>query len=735
MRERILCSICVSFLLLQAFVILVTGGQSYFRVPASSIFYDMEESREILLVGQVYKKTDTSKNQVLYLKNNSIYYRNNSFQESNMIVYLDKTEYQEISIGEGVKLRGMLQLFETARNPGNFDQKQYYARQNLRGYVWCEEMMSVFGEEESWREKLYQARKTWKELILEYMGEDTGGVLCAILLSEKSEMSSETKELYQKIGIGHVLAISGLHISFLGLGAYRLIRKVGVPFLVSGILAVGLLTVYVIMVGFSVSVVRAYIMLLFRILADITGRVYDILTALAFAAAVTVLYQPLSLTDAGFYLSYGAVCGIVLVKPQMEKLISQKHRWVQESMASLAINVTIFPVTLWFYYEFPTYSFVMNLIVIPLMSIVLGAGLLGSIGVLVFVPAGEICFKIVDSILQFYEWLGEIGNRLPMSTIVFGKPAWYQLFLYYVVLCALLFFLVVCKNEKILKKSRNYIWAVFGLLVLCFLKIPDGTLQVTVLDVGQGDCIFMRGPCGNTYLIDGGSSDVEQVGEYRIESFLKSQGAGVLDYVFVSHGDSDHYNGILEMLGRQQTGICIKKLVLPCHYQTDEKLVKLMEKALAQKVEVAVIESGAKITEGPLSLICVQPGAQDGDLEGNAGSMVLSVQMKQFQMLCTGDVELEGENRLCENLAGQTYDVLKVAHHGSKNSSKERLLEMIRPSIAVISVGKDNSYGHPHSETLNRFRNIGSRILMTSESGAIRLETDGEVIDIFEGCL
>ncbi len=737
MNERLLCSICVSFLVVQSLLMLMTGGRPFLEVPASSIFYNMEESRNILLKGKIYKKADTSKNLVLYLQNNSIYDQNNSFYAFKIIVYLDKTEYDlnRISIGETIYIQGQLEPFEEARNPGNFDQKLYYAKENLRGFVWCEEIKGISGETDRFAERLYRLKQTWKEMILNNMSENTGGVLSAILLSEKSEMDAQVKELYQTIGIGHVLAISGLHISFIGLGIYQLLRKSGLPYIAAGLLALSLLTGYVVMVGFSVSVIRAYSMLLFRILADVTGRVYDILTAVAFSATVTVLYQPLALMDAAFYLSYGAICGIVLVKPQIEKIIPQKNRLVRGSMASLAINITLFPVMLWFYYEFSTYSIVMNLVVIPLMNLVLGLGFCGSVGVVICYPLGKICFMIVDLILQFYEFLGEIGSRLPLSTIVFGEPEWYEVCFYYVVLVCILIFLNISKNESTIKKGRKYIcFAAFAACIM-FCYFPNGKMQVSFLDVGQGDSIFIRGPFGHTYLIDGGSSDVKQVGKYRIEPFLKSQGVGSLDYVFVSHGDADHYNGIAEMIERQKTGVRIKQLVFPANYQNDENLLYLMEVALDQRIKISVIEKDKKLQEGDMEIVCLQPQMEEQGLEGNAGSMVLSISMGNFDLLCTGDVEMEGEERLCKRLGERQYDVLKVAHHGSKNSTKEEFLQIVKPRLAVISAGQDNSYGHPHKETMNRLRQVGSTILQTKESGAIMLESDGDFIDILESCL
>lgn len=269
---------------------------------------------------------------------------------------------------------------------------------------------------------------------------------------------------------------------------------------------------------------------------------------------------------------------------------------------------------------------------------------------------------------------------------------------------------------------------------------PHGNLTVSMLDVGQGDCIFLCGPAGNTYFIDGGSSDVEQVGKYRIEPFLKSQGVGEVDYVFLTHGDKDHYSGILEMLERQEVGVRIQNLVLPANYKQDAALTELVDIARTVGTHTLVMHEGDCLYEGEganraaLQLTCLQPSAKEGKLSGNAGSLVLDVTYGAFSMLCTGDVEAEGEEVLVKKLRGKDYDVLKVAHHGSKNSTSQEFLKVTKPEIALISAGKDNSYGHPHVETIKRLETARNQVFYTMRSGLITLEVNKDKIAIISYC-
>lgn len=721
MKTRPLCVVCLLIILLQGVIMIMKGGDSITEIPASSIFYAGKE-KTLLIKGQVYKKTSNSNYQILYLKNNSV-------KDNRLIIH--DYNFTEIPIGKYILIRGKLCHFEKARNPGEFDKSLYYARQNIFGSILCEEILDVSGDRNILMECLYQLKNLWKKSLHGCMGDKNGGILAAMILGEKSEMDLEVKELYQNNGISHILAISGLHISFIGMGIYKLIRKTGMGFCVSGILAMSILTLYVLMIGFSVSAVRAYIMLLLKIGADITGRTYDMLTAAMLGAALTVIYQPLYLTDGGFYMSYGAILGIAILLPVLEYCFPCRWKLLSGCYASIAINLMLFPIMLWFFYVFPTYSVLLNMLVLPLTGPVLGIGILGSIFVLCVPFVGEVCLKVCGCILEFYEWICRVGNQLPLSRIVLGQPEWREIILYYTVLLGIVLMVPYFIKRNAKRKWCCSTWLAIVLVALLMAYRPSGILNITMLDVGQGDGIYLRGPEGMTYFIDGGSSDASSLGKYCIEPFLESRGTGTLDYVFITHGDTDHYNGIEEMLGRQDVGVVIRNLVLPVNYRQDESLVELAKKAKEVAINVLVINEGDILKEGNMQILCLQPAKRDSDLKGNAGSMILEVRYKLFSMLFTGDVEGEGEELLLRKLKEKDYDVLKVAHHGSKYSTSEKFLELCNPEVALISAGENNSYGHPHKELLDRLEDAGCKIYNTQKKGAIIIQTDGNSLTIW----
>ncbi len=783
MKNRPLGSFCLVVFLFMCLLI-QAGGDWFVKERSPS---PLERSgiagEKIRLTGQVYQKEQKDDCQIFYLKQVSVYdpapsgaKPNSIFKEPKILIYDD--QFTPAAIGSELLVCGKVKLYERERNPGNFNQKLYYQRQDIHGCVWASSVQILMESEGDLREWLYQFRTRWRENLLQILGERDGSVLAAMLLGEKGGMDPEVKELYQANGIGHVLAISGLHLTFIGLGIYRLMRRLCGSYPAGGAAGILFLSMYILMIGLTVSVLRALIMFLFRVGADMTGRHYDGPTALSAAAVAVLLWQPLYLYDGGFWMSFGAILAVQLILPLMQVrrkpeqdagMAAAAKAWtaqviakgrdlgrsiLQSLWASAGITSMLLPVLLYFFFEVPVYSVFLNLLVIPLVSVLLFLGLFGSLLCLFIYPLGVPVLQLCGVIFRLYETLCQSALRLPGARLVTGQPKFWQIFAYYVCLTLALILLWRLKKHlentreareralrislgeerrRIRRKERKAscrVWTraglllILGIFLLCSRFDEKDVCRITMLDVGQGDGIFIQSPAGITCFVDGGSSDVRQVGKYRIEPFLKSQGVDRLDYVFISHSDSDHVNGIQEMMERQEIGIKIGCLVLSARETWDEGLTALAERALDCGVSVAAIESGQTFFEGDLSMTCLWPEAETGG-EVNELSMVLALSFGNFDMLFTGDLGQEEERPLLENLEtfcpGRNFEVLKTAHHGSKNSSSVEFLEEVRPKYALISAGRNNTYGHPHTETLERLEEAGSIIYCTQETGAITI--------------
>ena len=785
MKKRPLCAICILFLVIQSIRVLFSGVEE--TQPSALEKVVSYGEKQVELAGTVYRIEEKKKVTAVFLKDSTVSVADQMLNESELLVYISKNETEqstEIKIGNRAAVSGEAEIFETARNPGNFDQKTYYLRQGIHVLVWAEQFRILSLDTKPVRQFLSEVRGRWNELLVRHLGDYYGGTMSAILLGEKSGLDARMKTMYQKCGISHLLAISGLHMTFLGMGIYNLLRKAGCGFTISGLTGGVLLILYSLMIGAGVSSLRALIMFMVRIGAEITGRDYDLLTSLFLSAAILCFRQPLYLTDAGFQLSYGAILGIALFSPVFSEMfgcaqVSDRKRrlerkktgrilWMQSKgltaflwilnglSTSLAVNVFLLGPLLWFYFEVPPYSVFLNLIVIPVMPVAMGAGVAGSALSLMSDAAGGAVLQICGGVLRSYDQVCTWAGMLPCNRFVAGKPDAPWIVVYYLVLAGLwiLFKYIVGKREqeeekrksgnKISNKSRKpcrlpgcaILFFAAGMALVCRggFRLPDEA-QITVLDVGQGDGIHIRHDSLNC-LIDGGSSDVSSVGTYRLEPYFLSRGVDALDYVFVTHGDDDHISGVREMLENQTFGVKIRNLVMPLLEYQDEKLIGLAQAAAKNGTRVTVMDPGDKITTGAaeeekgMVLTCIGPESGLEVEPGNETSLVLDLSFGEFDMLFTGDVEGSGEESLISSGLLRDYDILKAAHHGSKNSGTEEFLQITAPEYAVISAGKDNRYGHPHAETLQRLNDAGGTVYSTQDNGAVMIRSDGVTMTI-----
>lgn len=723
------------------------GGSRIFPVLGESEFERLHsDGDKVRLCGQIYRKTKKEDIWILYLKGIRVQEQGESEieAEDNLLVYLSNGQEERVpEYGQYIRVSGTISFFQNAPNPGNFNQRFYYRKQGITGALKqarLEEIRAFTGKA-GWKYRLLEwmsdIREKTAEQILAYLGEEKGGVLCSMMLGDRAYMDEEVRENYQKSGIGHLLAISGLHVSFVGMGIYEILRHASFTrtFAAGGSCAV--LILYAVLTGGSISAVRAAVMFLIRMGAEVTGREYDGLTAAGTAMLLMLSFNPLQLFDAGFLLSFGAVLGVYLILPFWQT--EGEAKWKRTIKMSLSVQLAVLPIMLYYYYEISPYSIFWNLLAVPLAGIVLACGFAGILtGTVVsggLWPA-RISYGISGLILGIYEEGSRIMLEIPGARWVAGRPGTVQILAYYMVLAVML----ACFRFG--KKKAAYTGILAAVLLMGFPHGRAGELEIYMMNVGQGDAFFLRGPKGGTYLIDGGSSTVSDVGKYRIEPFLKSEGVGKLDYVWVSHGDIDHLGGIEEMLKRQKYGIRIERIVLPGERFWDEKLYEFAQTATEYGAKVYTVEAGQILREGEMELFCIWPGDEKEKEEmpepGNEASMVLALRYRRFDMLFTGDLENDAEDTVSARIGelqeqkklSDRFEVLKVGHHGSRNATSERLLEITRPDAAWVSAGEKNRYGHPHEEVLERLANWGVSLYNTKDGHAVKLCTDGEKYSI-----
>ncbi|MCM1127244.1 MAG: DNA internalization-related competence protein ComEC/Rec2 [Lachnospiraceae bacterium] len=731
MRKRPLACACLLLTLL--FYLAV----NLFSPPVQG--QDMEG--KVRVTGRIYQKELRMQAEspvlVLYLKDLS----GVSPPGKAVICYL-KSGQKEPEMGSRVTVEGSYRTFERASNPGQFDSYSYYLASGISYRLNQAIILEKTVTYSKVGEGLYRIRKFLSDKLSESLAEEESALMRTILLGEKWELDREVKELYQRNGIAHILAISGLHVSMLGMGLYHLLRKSGISMKLSAVLASVLLVLYGVMTGFSVSAVRAILMFSLHMLAIVTERTYDLLTALSVSAVILLVTQPLYVNYSGFVFSFGCVLGIALLTPALtegeggifERKKSILTAGVKGILSACSMGVVTLPIYLWYYYQFPLWSVLLNLLVIPLMSYLMAAGIL-LLAVSIICPSAVGPLTVlIRGIFRIFESACAVSEKLPAHLVNFGRPQAWQMFLYLAVL------LLVIRMKKKVTLPVRWLAAAFGVLIL--LVRPGGELEITFLDVGQGDGIYVETAEGERFLVDGGSSSVGSVGKYRLIPFLQFQGTRRLDAVFVTHPDTDHCNGIKEILEQgEDSGIYVDWLVLPDieEESKSDEYKSLVEAAKQNHVPVTYISRGQKLQRGELTITCLHPQKGYETEDANAYSMVLELDYGNFSALLTGDLEGTGEQSFLEyqkkreeNQESRSLTVLKAAHHGSKYSTTKEFLEMMNPSIAVISAGKGNSYGHPHEELLKRLQEQGCLIYQTSESGAVTVRVKNDRVEVEE---
>ena len=720
------------------------------------------------------------------------------------------------SIGSRVRISGSFSLYTEATNIGQFDARNYYAARKIYGQV--KKAAIVYTEPPNitgrGKECLWQLRRHLAETFLEVYGEENGALLAAMLLGERTFLSEETQGLYKAAGALHVIAVSGLHISLLGLGLYRLLRRIFDAQAPAAVISVLCMAAYVFLVGNPPSAVRAFIMFAMGLLAGYWKRTLDTPTALSLSAAIILMGNPFYIGQSSFLLSFLAILAIAVFQPALKECLAhinpyhfplsrlwnsgnvwrlrpwnsgnvwricpwnsgnvwrlrlwnsgkffgvrhldpQKvpevcHELLKKAgnglQSSFSVWIVTLPVQLFFFSEVSLFGIFFNLLIIPLMGVILLLGIAGlflkEIFHLFAFLTGSVLTDLeitVISICRYAEGIffavikagGSLADRLSFTMWTPGKPVYGKMLLAF---CLLLLF---CLLGNLSENGRTFpekFWKYrLGILlgvILLLAGYPAHNLQITFLDVGQGDGICMELPDGRVYLMDGGSSDVSKVGNYRLVPFLKAKGIRKIDAVFLSHGDADHINGIAELLEEKQMSIdCI---CLPAGAEQEE-FVEIRDLARARNISVRTIQAGDFWESNGTKFLCLNPA--DVTESGNAASVVLYMEYENFSMLLTGDLEGEGEKSVADLLrtnAIADVSVLKVAHHGSKNSTKEEFLRQCSPAVAVISCGEHNTYGHPHKETLERLNDMGTAIYRTDCSGAVQITVSGSCMKVTE---
>ena len=694
-----------------------------------------------------------------------------------VICYPGKNEKTLPKAGSRVCVEGVLKPFRKASNPGEFDAAAYYGR---KGFLFSMQKVTVVKESRSYsriQEAAAQFRRWADAYFLHILDRKDGAMASAMVLGIKREMDEEVKSLYAGAGISHLLSISGLHLSLIGMGIFgilyrilrrcrkiwlyhrkqngklrkRSIRREDAALWSAAAVSALFLYVYAKMTGMSVSTGRALVMFCLLAAARSAGRTTDMATSLAIAGTFILLGNPQNIMDAGFQLSFAAVAGVAAAAPVFWDDRGKRQRrgkkdfkgrlcgfgaalW-KNAVTSFGITFFMLPFLLAHYYEWSPWSVLVNLAVIPLMGILLpclfgllAAGVLGRVAqflgngvavrlLLTLLSAAETVIGMtVKGILGCYEGICSAALKLPFSTLHTGAPQPAALIVYVAGAAVLLW-----KGKK-LKPVWRLLCAVF-LTGIFLIRLPEG-MRITMLDVGQGASVCVEAPSGEVYLLDAGSTSKNDTGKYQIVPYLKYRGVRRVDGIFVSHWDADHINGIQAVLEWAEMGnVPVKRMFLPDTQLKDKALEALLLLAKKYGVPVEYVAAGNRMESGEIVWTCFHPPIGKKEEDRNALSMALRMEYRGFSMMFTGDLEQDGEEWMVRRYGSALRStLLDAGHHGSKNATQESFLDAVKPKAVLISCGKDNSYGHPAGEMLSRVQERKIAWYVTAQEGALTIE-------------
>lgn len=707
--------------------------------------WEVRNERTILYLSEIYFYGDSAK-------------EINNYNSIGVRCYVKAKE--DFKLGQAVAVQGFLTLPESARNPGEFDANIYYKSKGYDYVMYEAEILSCGEKFDYMVQGLDEVRRYAQRQLERYLIPEDAGIMSAMLLGDKSLMETETKELYREVGIYHILAISGLHISMIGGCIYKLLKKLQMKPVAAVVISLIFIIFYGVMIGMPPSAFRAIVMFAFGLVAPIFYRSHDKLTSLAFAGACLAVWEPVLMFDAGVQLSFLAVMGIVLLYPTFLD-IHRHHMKVADGLwVSFAVTYMTVPVIMRTYYEVPLYSLLANVCVLPFVPVLIGLGLVISIFGGIWSFPAKLSAMVIHMILWFYERILAIFAGRPGNSYVTGAPEIWRIVVFYIVLGIMIWIILKVKRKLLIQslysendyaegRPQEYIRVqksiritmirvrmaqitIMILLIVIFALPERFDCRITFLDVGQGD-----GVCIETgeeiFLIDCGSTSKEHLGKYTLMPFLKYRGIDEIDGWFLTHPDMDHTSAFREMCENDGIAkVSVSKLYIP--KKLEKEFGDIITLAKKCGIEVMMLDGGEVPECEEIKITVLSPDIDLFYPDENAASLVLYVECGKYDALFMGDAGVTAERSIVRQ-GIEDVTLLKVGHHGSAiEANTKEFIQVINPAVAVISCGENNVYGHPHTDVTEYLASVESMIVRTDYSGAVTIEMQEGGLKIYSEC-
>ncbi|HEX2867589.1 MAG TPA: DNA internalization-related competence protein ComEC/Rec2 [Ignavibacteriales bacterium] len=647
-----------------------------------------------------------------------------------------EAQYDKVSPGDYVSLRGTFSKGRQMRNPGEFDYQKYLEERGISAVhtAYSTADFSILSSQDKMpvEDFLFRVRKSIDHVFYEYQTKACASLLRGFLLADRSEVEEDVQTDFINTGVVHILAVSGSNVVLIIMIFTLLLGRFNI--VVRSVITLLGLFLFLIITGSTPSVLRAVIMGAVAILAFLTNRSGSVFNLLAIAALIILAINPAQLFDAGFQLSFSAVLSIVVIYPHLKSLLDRlklKSAILYKVLLFLSVTVAaeigVLPFTVFYFGKVSIVSLPANLLVIPL------AGIISALGIVTLVLSIILPFLasvyagvnnvLSDLLISITHWLG----NLRLSYLALRQFSLADLIISYTFICG--YFLVIKKLDSLKAKAFTAILTALNIAIFSSIDnknlLPDNELSILAIDVGQGDATLVRFPDKTTALIDAGpSTEYFDSGEKTILPLMNLLGIDKIDYGFISHLDNDHYAGFMALLKKG----AVRKIFKPAFDRTNHIDLTLEHFLRSRRIPVLNYRKGS-INFGNSKVYILNPGRGENMRSLNDRSGVMKIVYGRTSFLFEGDAGKAEEEIIADKYGPFLQsDMLKLGHHGSKNSSSIKLLNSVRPSLGLISAGVMNRFGHPSKETLRKSRQLNIRLLRTDQEGAILLRSNGEKI-------
>ena len=679
-------------IILLLFVIL-----SFIYVDILENEYNRIENKQIeekaVIISDIQEKEYKYIYEAKFLKNNK-----------KVLINIKKSQQiDKINYGDLIYLEGKLEIPKIATNYKGFDYRQYLKTKKIQGIVIADNVKILKAKYKN--NLIYQMQKKIKAIIKEKLPSETGDLLLAILLGDKKDLSEQIQINFKNSNLSHMLAVSGAHVSYIIIGLTYITQNSIMGKRKARVFCIFFLIIFMAITNFTPSVTRACIMAILTLVSKILYKKADIYTNISISALIILLYNPYSLLDLGFQLSFGGTIGIVIfmrfIKKKQEepKLLNYIK---QMALVSICANIIIIPIIMNNFNTVSLTFLVSNILASPILAIIVIVGFSIIIISIISHSLSNLLVFWLNPILNLLIKISSFCSKLPFAKILVVTPYIFNIIFYYTII---LYLVNYNELKQFIKKETVILLSIILILSNFIFYILPQDLKIYFIDVGQGDSTLIVTPSKKTILIDGGGSESFDVGEKVLLPYLLDRRIRKIDYIMISHFDTDHCKGIFTVI----ENLKVKNIIISKQAEKSENYKKFKEIVANKKINIILVKAGDKIKIDKYIYFKILFPTEKLIMQNplNNNSIVSQLNYKSFKMLFTGDIEEIAEKEILNLQKDKLKStILKVAHHGSNTSSTQEFINSVKPELALIGVGKNNTFGHPSECVVEKLRDL-----------------------------